>query len=204
MVTVNNRREIVTAKDESASNQPRNAVDLSTFENSWYKPGSTAKRLAWYLCNALFIKTYIPYPSSLKKCLLKMFGAKIGSGLILKPNVNIKYPWFLEVGDNVWIGEGVWLDNLAHVKIGNNVCISQGALLLTGNHDYNSASFDLMVRPITIEDGAWVGAKSLVCPGVTLGSHAVLSVGSVATKNIDAFTICAGNPAQVVRDRRIG
>ena len=132
-----------------------------------------------------------------------MFGAKVGHGVVIKPSANIKYPWFLEIGDHCWIGEGVWIDNLAWVRLGSHVCISQGAMLLTGNHDYKKSTFDLITKEITIENGCWIGAKSIVCPGVTCKSHAVLSVGSVATQDLSAYTIYQGNPASEVRKRVI-
>ena len=99
-------------------------------------------------------------PSScLKVRLLRMFGAKMGRGVIIKPSVNIKYPWNLVVGDYTWIGENVWIDNLTQVTMGRNVCISQGAMLLCGNHNYRKTTFDLMIGSITLEDGVWVGAQ---------------------------------------------
>lgn len=139
--------------------------------------------------------------NGLKVAILKLFGSKIGKGVIIKPGVNIKYPWLLAIGDYSWIGEDVWIDNLAQVTIGLNCCISQGALLLCGNHNFRSETFDLIVKPITIEDGAWVGAKSVVCPGVTVKEDAIITVGSVATKSLDAATIYQGNPAVSKRKR---
>ncbi|MDB5191411.1 MAG: wcaF [Segetibacter sp.] len=119
----------------------------------------------------------------------------------MKPSVNIKYPWKLELGDYCWIGEKVWIDNLAPVIIGNNVCISQGAMLLCGNHDFTKSTFDLLVKPITLEDGVWIGAKSMVCPGVLCATHSILTVQSVATRNLSAYTIYQGNPALAVKKR---
>ncbi len=124
-------------------------------------------------------------------------------GVNIKPCVNVKYPWLLEIGNYTWIGENVWIDNLAKVKIGSNVCISQGAMLLCGNHNYKMSTFDLMIGNITIEDGSWVGAQTVVCPGVTVHSHAVLGVGSVANHDLDAFGIYQGNPAVKIRERTI-
>lgn len=86
-------------------------------------------------------------------------------------------------------------------KIGNNVCVSQGAMLLCGNHDYKRPTFDLMVKPIVIEDGAWVGAQSTVCPGVTMHLHSVLAVGSIASKDLMPYSIYRGNPAVKVAER---
>lgn len=121
----------------------------------------------------------------------------------MKPCINIKYPWRLEIGNYSWIGEGVWIDNLGTVKIGSNCCLSQGAMLLCGNHHYGKVSFDLMVGDITLENGVWIGARATVCPGVVCKSHSVLSVGSVATSELTSYSIYSGNPAQKVRERNI-
>ena len=163
--------------------------DLSKFDNSWYHPGAAWKRMSWYFVNVLFLKSSLLPFSSLRVMLLRLFGARIGKGVVIKPSVNIKYAWKLEVGDYSWIGENVWIDNLAEVKIGANVCISQGAMLLCGNHDYKKETFNLMIGGII--------------PGVTLHSHAVLGVASVAHHDLDAFTIYHGNPAKEVRKRII-
>ncbi len=178
-------------------------TDLSLFNNSWYKNGSNAiLNLAWYLISVCFFKSAFPI-NSLKIIILKLFGAKIGKGVIIKPYINIKYPWRLCIGNHVWIGEHVWIDNLADVIIEDNVCISQGAMLLCGNHDYKKTTFNLIIGNITLQKGSWIGAKSVVCPGVIVEEHAVLTVGSVATKNLNAYTIYQGNPAQAVKERVI-
>ncbi len=178
-------------------------MDLSAYNNEWYKPGSALKRLLWYCFNGIFFKTGILPVYGLKVYVLRLFGAKIGNGVLIKPCVNIKYPWFLEIGDFTWIGENVWIDNLGMVKIGSNVCISQGAYLLTGNHDYKKPSFDLVVKSIIIEDGVWIGAKAIVCPGVTCKTHAVLTVGSVLSNDMEAYGIYRGNPATNTAMRNI-
>jgi putative colanic acid biosynthesis acetyltransferase WcaF len=177
---------------------------LSSFNNKWYKTGaSQPKMLLWYFINLIFFTSRWLPDSGLKVFLLRTFGAKIGSGVVIKPAVNIKYPWRLTIGSNVWIGEQVWIDNLDDVVIGDNVCVSQGAMLLCGNHNYKKTSFDLIVGRITLEDGVWIGAQTVVCPGVICKSHALLTVGSVATQNLDAYTIYQGNPAKAIRKREI-
>lgn len=183
--------------------QQNGETDLSRFNISWYNPGPRWKIILWFITNSIFINTYLPLPISLKVAILRLFGAKIGNKVVVKPGVNIKYPWLLQVGNEVWIGEQVWIDNLSEVYIGNNVCLSQGALLLTGNHDYSRSTFDLTTRPITLADGVWIGARSVVCAGVRCESHAVLSVNSVATRSLDAYGIYQGNPAVWVRQRNI-
>jgi len=178
-------------------------VNLNQFENSWYKPASKFKIIVWYFTNMFLFKTMFPIPSSVKSKVLRVFGAKVGTGVVIKPNVSIKYPWFLSIGDNCWIGEDVWIDNLAQVTIGNNVCLSQGAYLLTGSHDYKKEAFDLVLGEIILEDGVWIGAKAIVCPGVTCKSHSVLAVGSVATKSLEEYGVYQGNPAVLKRKREI-
>ena len=128
---------------------------------------------------------------------------KIGKNVVIKPSVSVKYPWKLIIGDNVWIGENVWIDNLDQVTIGNNVCSSQGALLLCGNHNYKKTSFDLMVGPIELNDGVWIGAKSVVSQNVVCQSHSVLAVQSVCSSNLEAYSIYRGNPAVKVKNRII-
>lgn len=178
-------------------------TDLNLYQNNSFNPGKSCKRMIWYFISILFFKTLFPFPSNLKAKLLRLFGAKIGHGVVIKPDVNIKYPWFLHVSDYCWIGEGVWIDNLAQVTIGNNVCLSQGAYLLTGSHDYKKESFDLITKPILLEDGVWIGAKAIVSPGVTCHSHSVLAVGSIATNDLEPYYIYQGNPAIKKRERGI-
>ncbi len=178
-------------------------TNLAAFNNNWYKPGSTLKIAVWQLFSALFFLNHLSVFNSLKVSVLRLFGCKIGKGVVIKQGVRIKYPWLLEIGDHVWIGECVWIENHALVKIGNNVCLSQGAMLLCGNHNFKKSSFDLIVGEITLEEGVWIGAKALVCPGVICKSHSVLSVMSVASSNLDAYSVYKGNPCVKQRDRSI-
>lgn len=175
-------------------------TDLSKYDNSWYDPGrGFIKRTLWFIVNAIFFQCPLNPFSSLKVALLKLFGAKIGKGICIKPSVNIKYPWRLKIGNNVWVGESVWIDNLADVMIEDNVCISQGAMLLCGNHNYKKETFDLMIGEIIVKEGAWIGARAVVCPGVIVNAGAVLTASSVATKDLDANSIYQGIPAVKIR-----
>lgn len=179
-------------------------IDLSRYDNSWYYIGARRMKIVlWYFTNVLLMKNPLIPLVGIKVKVLRMFGAKIGNGVVIKPSVNIKYPWNLEIEDHVWIGENVWIDNLAKVTIGSNVCISQGAMLLCGNHNYKKSTFDLMIGEIHLCGGAWIGAQSVVCPHVTVHSHAVLSVGSVARHDLEPYSIYQGNPAVKIRKRFI-
>lgn len=182
---------------------PQLKTDLSSFNNDWYKPGrSPLTRFVWYVTNTIFFKSAFPFYGA-KRFILRLFGAKVGNGVVIKPHVSIKYPWKLVVGNHVWIGEEVWIDNLAKVTLKDNSCISQGAMLLCGNHNYKKSTFDLIVGEITLEEGAWAGAKTVICPGVKMGSHSLLTVGSIATSSLEPYWIYQGNPAQKVKVREL-
>lgn len=178
-------------------------VRLDKYKSTIHIGASRLKQLLWYATNVIFFKSSIPFPSLLKKFLLQLYGAKVGIGVRIKPCINIKYPWKLQIGDYCWIGENVWIDNLENVIIGNHCCISQGAMLLTGSHNAMKATFDYDALPIQIENGVWIGAKAIVAPGVICKTHSILSVGSVAEKDLQPFTINKGNPSLPILLRTI-
>jgi putative colanic acid biosynthesis acetyltransferase WcaF len=184
--------------------EPELRVDLSKFSTGGFERGASAfNELVWIIVS-LFLFRLCPLKLSRLKCsVLRWFGAQIGHGVVIKPQVKITFPWKLTIGDHVWLGEECWLLNLAPITIEDHVAISQRAFLCTGNHDYHSPAFDLITKPIRVEQGAWVGAGAFVGPGVAVGSHAVLTAGSVATKSLDAYGIYRGNPAVLVKKREI-
>lgn len=144
-----------------------------------------------------------PVPGSgWRAALLRAFGAEIAAGVVLKPRVQVKFPWRLEIGADSWIGEGAWIDNLAFVRIGRNTCISQGVYLCTGNHDWTSPGFDLVTAGITIEDQCWVGARATVAPGTHMETGAVLGVGAVASGRLKRWTIYRAAKAAELGARR--
>jgi putative colanic acid biosynthesis acetyltransferase WcaF len=177
-------------------------TDLSQFNTGDYYAGPKWKVLIWFFINYYIFDSSFPWPYKLKIFLLRSFGARVGNGLIIKTKVRVKNPWRLTIGDHCWIGESVWIDNLEDVIIGSNVCISQGAMLLTGNHDYTLISFPYRLGKIHLEDGVWIGARSVVCPGVTCKAYSILTVNSVANKQLDELGIYAGNPAVYIRARK--
>ena len=191
------------ASDASCGPAAAAWLKLSDFDNSDYDPGrGIVVRTLWYFCSvALFESGWLPV-SGLKIRLLRLFGANVGSGVVIKPNVRIKFPWRLKVGDHCWIGQEVWIDNLDDVEIGDNVCISQLCYLCTGSHDHRRRTFDLIIRPIRIGAGAWLGARCTILQGVTVGCNALVAGGAVVNKNVDHAAIVAGNPASPVGKRQ--
>jgi len=181
-----------------------NNINLADFDGSDYSKGAHFFKITlWYFVNAFFVRPSIFPFIKIKIFFLRLFGAKIGKHVLLKPCVIIKSPWNLVIGDNCWIGENAWIDNLDRVIIGNNVCISQGAMLLTGNHDYKRSSMPYRNGPIVLKDGCWIAAKSIVCAGVTVHENAILTVGSMTSKDLDSNGIYQGVPAVKVRERII-
>jgi len=154
----------------------------------------------WLAAQALLLSSWVP-GSAPRVWLLRLFGAKVGRRVIIKPRVRVKFPWRLAIGDDTWIGEGVWIDNLARVDVGSHCCLSQGTYVCTGNHDWGRATFDLFARPVTVRRAAWLGARSVVGPGVTVGEGAVLCLGGVATKDLESWQVHRGSPAVAVRRR---
>ena len=182
----------------------RKRVDLSRFNNADFPKGAGAVKMTlWYFTNALFFQNPLFPFRSPKPALLRLFGARVGKRVVIHPGVNIKYPWKLTIGDHVWIGQRAWLDNIDQLIIRDHVVISQGAMIIQGSHNYKRVDYPTMSGPVVLEEGSWVGAGAMVMLGVTLKSHSVLAAGSVATKDLEAYMIHQGNPAQPVRERVI-
>jgi putative colanic acid biosynthesis acetyltransferase WcaF len=179
-------------------------VDLSHPDNSEYDKGRSWLMLGmWHFFGSPLVRSnWIPI-SAIKVGALRLFGARIGKGVYIKPGIKIKFPWYLSVGDHCWLGEDVWIDNLASVTVGSHVCLSQGAYLCTGNHDWNAPNMKLFRRPITLEEGSWIGAKAILCPGVAVGREAIVTAGSVVTRDVPRHQIWGGNPAQFLRHRNL-
>ena len=165
------------------------------------KNHSKFKIFIWYYMNAiLFNSPFFPI-YRIKAIILRMFGANVGANLCIKPNVSIKYPWKLNIGNFVSIGEGVWIDNITDVSIGSNSCISQGAYICTGNHDYKSSLFDLILGEVSIGENCWIGARGLILPNTVFENGAILAAGSVASGILCSNAIYKGHPAKKIRER---
>jgi len=176
--------------------------------NDLFDPGKGLDRghsrlveAAWYLLKCTFFLSPLPFPSPIKIRILRWFGASVGRGVVIKPRVNIHFPWKLSIGDHTWVGEEVCILNFEPVRIGAHCCISQRAFLCTGNHDFREPDMRYRNRPIIVEDGAWVGAQAFISPEVTIGTDAVITAGSVVTKSQPAKMVCSGNPCVAVKHR---
>ncbi len=141
----------------------------------------------WLISNLIFVNAFMP--SFVRSLILRIFGATVGTGVSIRRGVRIHFPWNLEIGDDCWIGEEVWLINHEKIKIGSNVCISQRSIICSSGHDYRSASLGYAHRPIEIKDGAWICLDAKVLPGVTIGECSVISAGEIVRKSIPDYSI---------------
>lgn len=155
-------------------------IDLSKFNNATFSRGAPRwKEALWWVFRSLLFAPWFPVPSPLKVAVLRCFGASVGTGVVIRSRVNITFPWKLEIGDHVWIGDEVLILSLERVRIGSNVCISQRAFLCTGNHDFRKESFDLITQPIEIGDGCWIAACAFIGPGSKLLAGTMVKAGEV-------------------------
>lgn len=158
----------------------------------------------WWIVESLFFR---PSPKILfgwRRFLLRLFGAKIGKGVLIRPTVRTEFPWKVSIGDYSWIGEDVVLYSLGPITIGENVVVSQRSYLCTGSHDYLTDDFAIESHPIIIEDRAWLGTDVFVGPGVTVGKETVVGARSSVFKSLPPNKVCLGSPAIPVKNRNHG
>ena len=163
--------------------------DLGLYSSSGFERGaSKLKQICWFLVSNTLIDTWLP-GSGWRRIVLRAFGATIGTGVVLKPRIRVKFPWRLHVGAHSWIGESVWIDNLDTVRIGHNTCVSQGTYFCTGSHDWSHLRFSLITKPIEIGDGCWIAAFCKISPGCVMEDGAVLSINGIGKGRLRENTI---------------
>jgi putative colanic acid biosynthesis acetyltransferase WcaF len=189
------------ATHEDVTAEPR-WQDLSRFT----LPQDFRGRPAWYVQLWWLVQTLLVHPSpqvfyGWRRFWLRLFGARIGAHVRIRPSVEITYPWKLTVGDWTWIGDGVTLYTLGEISIGAHAVVSQKSYLCSGAHDYRRIGFDIYARAIRIEPEAWLAANVFVAPGVTVGRGSVIGACSNVMHDIPAGMVCYGNPAAPIRPR---
>lgn len=176
-------------------------IQLDQFDNRAFDRGAPRwKEAVWWLLRALVFQSALPWPSALKTTILRALGARIGSGVVIRPRVTIAMPWRLRLGDHVWIGEEVWLLNLAPIEIGSHVCLSQRAFLCTGSHDFSRPGFDLRTAPIVVGDHSWLAASVFIGPGVTIGRGVMVKACARVTRDLPDGAVANGTAGEAAGD----
>lgn len=174
------------------------------FDKSQFERGKPKiVEVVWYATKVIFFLSPWPWPTAIKSKLLRAFGSEVGVGLVIRPRVNIHFPWKLKIGDHCWIGERTEILNMANVALEDHSTLSHDVFLAAAGHDSSSASMAYKNRPIRIGRSAWVTTRAFIGPGVTVGEGAVIGAGAVVLQDVEPNSVMVGNPAVPVAVRRI-
>jgi putative colanic acid biosynthesis acetyltransferase WcaF len=157
---------------------------------------------AWWLVQFIFFKNSPQFLYGFRRFLLRLFGAKIGKKVLIRPSVQVTYPWKVTIGDYSWVGDEVVLYSLGEIEIGANTVISQRSYICAGSHDYLQSNFPIFAKKIMIQDECWLATDVYVAPGVTIGKGTVVGARSSVFKDLPSNKICWGSCAKVIRDRK--
>ncbi|HEX4125635.1 MAG TPA: hypothetical protein VHY37_12980 [Tepidisphaeraceae bacterium] len=174
---------------------------MPTEWKSGFSAGQNIRRVMW-----MFARTFLFRPSfhnwyAWRRLLLRLFGAKIGPGVRVRPSANIEMPWNLDLAEGVVVGDYAILYSLGKITIGPRSVISQYAHLCAGTHDYQDPNFPVLTPPITVGVGAWVAAAAFIAPGVAIGDRAVVAARSAVLKDVPPDQVVGGNPAKFMKMR---
>ncbi len=179
-------------------------VRLDTYDQRGYHPGrSKVMVLLWWFLQAVIFPVTLHAHHGPRRWLLRLFGAKVGQGVVIRPTARFTYPWHVTLGDHSWVGDDVVLYSLAPITVGDHCVISQRSYLCTGSHDINDPRFGLVVKPVTIENGVWLASDCFVSPGVIVGANSVVGARSSVYRSLPAGYVCFGNPCRPVAPRTL-
>ncbi len=172
-------------------------VNLSKYDQSWFNRGRPGWFvLLWWLVQAIAFPL-TPQPLfAIRSTILRLFGAKIGRHVFIRPTARFTYPWKVEIGDYSWIGDDVVFYSLDRIHIGKHCVISQKTYLCTGSHDLQDPAFGLITAPILIGNGVWVAADCFIGPDVQIGANAVIGTRSSVFTHIPSSQVCWGTPCR--------
>ncbi|AFZ35422.1 putative colanic acid biosynthesis acetyltransferase WcaF [Stanieria cyanosphaera PCC 7437] len=179
-------------------------VDLRKYDQSKFERG----RPGWYIMFWWFVQAVVfplsPHNFNGLRCwLLRLFGAKIGQGVLIRPTARFTYPWKVAIADNSWIGDDVVFYSIDQIQIGSHCVISQKSYLCTGSHNIQDRAFGLITAPIIIENGVWIATDCFVGCGVTIGANTVVGARSSVFRDLPAQQVAWGSPCRPHYQREI-
>jgi putative colanic acid biosynthesis acetyltransferase WcaF len=188
-------------KDENIENRlmldAEPFVDLRKYDQSGFDRGRPAWFvLIWWFVQAVTFPLTPHFLNGVRCAILRLFGAKIGKGVLIRPTARFTYPWKVSIGDYSWIGDDVVLYSLDQINIGTQCVISQKSYLCTGSHDIKDPNFALKTASITIGNGAWVATDCFVSMGVNIGANAVIGARSSVLCDMPSSQVCWGTPCR--------
>ena len=176
---------------------PESLVDLRQYDQSWFDPGKPKWLiLIWWLVQAIVFPLTLHAHHAPRRVLLRLFGARIGEGVVIRPTARFTYPWKVEIGDYSWIGDKVEFYSLDWIRVGTHAVISQKSYLCTGSHDYQDPAFGLKTGSIVIENGVWLATDVFVGPGVRIGANTVVGSRSSVLGDLPGQQVCLGTPCR--------
>lgn len=158
----------------------------------------------WWLIQASLFGCSPQFMYGWRRWLLRLFGAKVGNNVLIRPSVKITYPWKVSIGDFAWIGDDVVLYSLGEIEISDNVVVSQRSYLCAASHDYTRPNFPIYDQKICIRSQAWLAADVFVAPGITIGEGAVVGARSSVFRDLPPMMVCVGSPAKPIKPRVSG
>ena len=171
-------------------------LSLFTLERNFRGRSAILVQLWWIVQSTMF-GCSPQFMYGWRRLLLRLFGAEIGSNVLVRPSARVTYPWKLKIGNHSWIGDNVELYTLGPITIGNNAVVSQGSYLCTGTHDHLDLTFKIEALPIVVEDEAWIAAQVFITPGIRIGRGAVIGARSLVLADVPDGAIAMGHPATV-------
>ena len=190
--------------EQSCSSREESWTDLRAYDVAGWQRGKPKWYVMfWWLVQAIAFPLSLHNFNNFRCCLLRLFGAEIGRGVVIRPSARFTFPWKVQIGDYSWIGDNVVLYSLDQISISSHSVISQKSYLCTGSHNFEIPSFTLITAPINIGNGVWVATDCFVAAGVNIGSNSVIGAKSSVLKSIPAQQVAWGSPCRVRYPRRM-
>ena len=179
-------------------------VDLRKYDQSNFNRGRPNWLIIlWWLVQAIAFPLSLHNLNGFRCWLLRLFGAKIGRGVVIRPTARFTYPWKVAIGDYSWVGDDVVFYSIDEITLGSHAVISQKSYLCTGSHNIHQPTFPLTTAPINIGNGVWVATDCFVAPGVTIGANTVIGARSSVFRDLPTQQVAWGTPCKAHYQREI-